>query len=661
MLSQETNSGHLYGSSKYAHFSQITEHNKHLFPSFQYAKGETFILKKGDALHIPAKWWHWVKSHGNRCLSVNFWFKGQSPTFTGMPYKMEGLVKDWPALHKWTDEYLIDKLDGSLERGIWLWLDNFASRKRVSIAEFVSTYGRSSDKGRDDDKNEEVTKGRSPQREFAYLITAPDYDPHSGEGNPKIVKLLGDDFSVPFPDDMKDWNANFWMNFGGIDTGLHFDDEDGILCVTEGWKEVTLFSPDQSHLLHPYPLKPISLKPYHVGFCYNLYQVFGVVVSDSAVSSEVKGSDMSTCIKSEERSSSEVKDEIKGSNTLTCIKSEESSSPEDNKPNLMAETSKEQHFRLQSLKMSSSDLLQVSTLRTPNVASFTKSLQDTFGVGKVVYSVKCDNGTISWEFYFYGLDATPGATTMTCDLYRASPMSLDRYVDFHFRHFHRDKYDFSSVDRKGLMIYSIDVTEVGLLKGETPAINLYYSPQREIKLPSCLVEKTFIMCSDPETVTSSDSLDDTKTDAPSKQKTEKTIRTPNPKLRPNITHRCVQVIEKYQTIFSSVAVFFQYGASIGIAPEDLLNLIKFIQEFGNLSCLACALANKGEQVGLYMLGISYDAFMKFLLTYDYPVSLIMMMSECRERSEGLQFEVGFHFKKGDQSHTPFRTAFYGIL
>ena len=532
MLSGNTNGGHLYGQSKYAHFSQITESNKHLFPSFQKAKGEKCVLHKGDILYIPAGWWHWVKSYGHRCVSVNFWFQNTS-AFQNKPFTSPGAVKGWPALHKWTDEYLIDKIDAHLDHGVWLWLDSFASRKRISIAEFIKTY--------------------SDRKEFAYLITAPDYDPHGEEGNSKIVKLLSDDITPPYPDDMKDWKANFWMNFGGIDTGLHFDDEDGFLCVVEGWKEVTLFAPQETQHLHPYPLQPIVLKPFHHTFFFNLYQ---------------------------------------------------------------------QHPS-QTCSVSSSELLSETTSRTPAVASFTKQLQEEFGVGKIVYSVKCEGGKPSWEFYFYGLDSTPGAVTKRANLFSHKKLNLTTYAKFHNKHFPTSPFDFSAIDRQGLMIFSIDVTEDGVLRGSIPCINLYYTPQNDILLPSCLVEKTFTGGKD-------------------------------------ITPRCTQVIDKYTTMFTNMQTFASYCLAVGIESQDIANIVAFLKKLSYKS-VACALADKGDQVGIYMLGIEKEAFMNFLLAYDYPVSLILLIQSRLSDCQNLQFEVGFHFKKGDKTATPFRTAFYGLL
>jgi hypothetical protein len=251
-----TNSGgHLYDGSKYAHFSQITDHNKERFPLFQKATPISIRVEKGESLVIPKGWWHHVKSFGSRCISVNFWYdNGSAPSLSSKPIKIQNAISKWKALERWTNEYLIEKIDGGLPYGVWLVLDKFACRKPISVADFVAKY--------------------SDRKEYAYLITPTDFEnlPNGSSNNKRILEILSDDFEIPFPQRMLNADANFWMNFGGLDTGLHFDDEDGLLCVVEGYKEVLLYDPNDTPYLYPYPAKPIELEPSYEQFFYNLYK-----------------------------------------------------------------------------------------------------------------------------------------------------------------------------------------------------------------------------------------------------------------------------------------------------------------------------------------------------------------------------------------------------
>ena len=47
-------------------------------------------------------------------------------------------------------------------------------------------------------------------------------------------------------------SPNFWLNNGNIDTGLHYDDNHGLLCLFSGKKVVTLFPPSDTKYLYPW-------------------------------------------------------------------------------------------------------------------------------------------------------------------------------------------------------------------------------------------------------------------------------------------------------------------------------------------------------------------------------------------------------------------------
>ena len=542
MKSQVTNSGHLYGKSAYAHFSQITEHNKHLFPSYQDAKSITYILEKGDALSIPAGWWHWVKSYGDRCLSVNFWFDDD---LDSAPMVYEDLVMEWDALKKWDNEYLIEVVDQNLSDGIWLWVDQFAKSRKIPMKEFIARY--------------------SDSKEFAYLLTTADYDPYGDEGNAKITKLLSDDFTIPFPKRMKNHGANFWMNFGGIDTGLHFDDKSGLLCVVEGRKEVTLFNPAQTKYLHPYPLEQIVVDGFRQKFHYNLFQ---------------------------------------------C------------EPAQIPETS-----------LTSADLLNLSLLKSPNVSMIVKKVQDRFGIGNIIYSVKNQNGITKWEIYFYGLNREFGSITESSKLFKnKGNVDLDEYESVHKELFPNDDYDFSKISRDNLTIYSIDLTENNIIRGRTPQINLYYTNTTMIKIPTYLIECTFYRDG-------------------------------------SLKNKSIQHINDSNEVFGNIQNFLNHCSKVGVMTSTCSKILKFILKWDEytengksctLKSSACAIVNKENEIGLYLFGISYTAFLRFLREYDYSPTLIQKMIERGENND-IQYEVGFHFNTNDVNFVPRRTAFYGIF
>lgn len=539
--SQSTNAGgHLYNGSKYAHFSQITERNKDRFPLFPKASPVHFRIEKGECLTIPKGWWHHVKSFGSRCLSVNFWYdNGTQPALSDTPKKYQNLISKWSALEKWSNDYLISKIDTALPKGVWLILDNFACKKPISVREFVSKY--------------------SDSKEYAYLITPSDFE-HVLDGetnNIRILQILEGDFEIPFPDQMSNANANFWMNFGGVDTGLHFDDEDGVLCVVEGYKEVTLYPPSDTPFLYPYPSEPIKLQQSFDVFFYNLYK---------------RGPTLKT-------------------------------------------------------KVTISDLLEVCLHKAPNVARIAQKLQQRYGIGKIVYGVKNCEGVVKYEFYFYGIHSDFEKPVQRVNFYEDkdhnSQWEISKYLETHKELFPEDTYDISTLDKKGLCIFSIDLTEEDVILGRTPNLNLYYSKTEEINLPFLLSEVTFYK------------------DGTTKE-------------------RCTVWTEAYKVMFSNVNVFVARCLGLGISLPDTKNLIKFATST-QYACTIVSVFNKGEQVGFYFYGVKFQPFVEFLDKYDYPSQLLEFCLQNKEDVSQMNLEVGFHFAKGSTTATPLRSSFYGVF
>lgn len=412
MLAQKANAGgHLYSTSKYAHFSQITEHNKQLFPLFEKATPIRIVARPGDCITIPAGWWHWVRSVGRRCVSVNFWsdttqFDNQQPTL------IEHAIDDWPAIRLWTNDYLIKKIDDGIPDGLWLFLDNFAVAKSVSMAEFVNDYG--DRKGAD--------------RKYAYLITPLDYEPWKEKRNAKILDLLASDFKCPLADKMPNAKANFWMNFGGIDTGLHFDDEPGVLCVVDGVKDVLLYPPSDTQFLYPYPSSPIHLEPYDVcAFHYNLYK------DDASRFGSVA---------------------ITGMLERALWKA----------PNVAR------------IAKAFQDKFGVGKL-----IYGIKNRQGVVSFEFYFYGINRNHRNISSSLFYEDEDCNP---EFFIDLYMDVHNTL-------FPGDAKSPYDLTNFDFGGLCIFSIDLDEENAISGTTGKLNLYYTQDEIVNLPFILTEWTY--------------------------------------------------------------------------------------------------------------------------------------------------------------------------
>jgi hypothetical protein len=572
-ISQRTNgSAHLYDDSSYAHFSQITDSNKYLFPSLKKTSPLEFTLHKGDCLYIPAKWWHWVRSYGTRCLSVNYWFNKPLNT---EPKIHKELIKDWKALEKWTNDYLIEVSEINLSEGAWIWRDNFALKKRITIKEFINTY--SSIVNKNTDKTE-VKDEKNKEKEFAYLITLKDYEHDGSHSNRCLLTKLEDDITFPFIDSVDEYQWNLWMNFGGLDTGLHFDDDEGLLCVIDGMKHVTLYPPSDSKYLMPYPMKPYVLKRNNRNFMFNLYKDLGPIIPDN----------------------------------------------------------NEKH----NCEIDSCSILELTLKKAPNLAKYTIMLQKHFGVGNIVYGIKNNDGIIKWEYYFYGIDRSSETFQDKRLLFKVPKynknLSLDRYLEFHNDHFKpniKTNNIIKSINQNGLMVYSLDFDEENAMSGIISKINLYYTIVDEVKVPFILKEDTLLLSEDERD-----------------KKKEKI----------NIQTNSIQGIDLFNLALGNIISFTFRCTKLGLEEIDIANLHRFING-SEYKAKTVSLVNKRTEIGIYFFGISYDAFLKFLITYMYPPELVSFVSSHSEDLMKQQLEVGFHFPKGSTNGLPSRTAFYGLF
>tara|TARA_R110002072_G_scaffold45565_1_gene126643 strand:- start:50094 stop:51764 length:1671 start_codon:yes stop_codon:yes gene_type:complete len=556
MKSQLDNgASHRYSDSKYGHFSPITAGNKHLFPDLIKANPQKFILEKGDCLYIPSNWWHWITSHGERSIGVNAWFSYSRED--GLPKKYNNIASEWPALTKWTNEYLISICDKSNPGGIWIWSEKSAIKKRITLKEFIDRHGDS-----------------ILEKEFAYLLTAPEYELAGHPQNKFFIEALSSDVFIPDcldVDGLGDAKWNFWMNFGGIDSGMHYDNDDGYLFVVDGRKEIILYPPSDSKYLSPYPLIPTQLQQTKRHFMFNLYRDLGPI------------------------STSPVGDDY----------------------------------------IDTADLLAISLLRAPNLAKFTLELQKKYGPGKIVYGVKNCDGVFRWEYYFYGVNKEASNGQHSKDFFATSSNNSQFALPSNYASNNPEPVSEANVQGEAtpLMIYSYDYTE-DMFFNYRPEngteqiiydnINLYYPLEDYIEMPFTFKEITHSIPDDKE------------------------------------LFKSVACLMIYDNLFTTKANIHYHCKNLGIDKSDADNLIKFF-EGSNYKCLVINLVNKKSEIGLYCFGISYEAFLNFLTEYLYTHNLVVAVTNFSEESKKMEFEVGFHFPKGDTSGRPSRTAFYGLF
>ena len=219
----------------YAHFSKITNRLPSIidYPLYYLSNPTEYTIKQGEFLYIPKNWWHWVvsivdKDTDEYCFSCNHWFN-------------EEINNSKPYIGKFISNNqasnIIDKLEKEVSTNnsssnVNLWCDK-NDRKTTSIKEFITNKQKYKD---------------------CYMITLNAYKLVSeNKNNTNFFDKFKS--TIPTPKVIKNKKiieTNFWLNNGNIDTGLHYDDYDGLLCVISGTKIVTLFHPSDTKYLYSY-------------------------------------------------------------------------------------------------------------------------------------------------------------------------------------------------------------------------------------------------------------------------------------------------------------------------------------------------------------------------------------------------------------------------
>lgn len=227
---------HKNDDSKYAHFSRIDSSNYLLHPKLAFASPRKYVLNSGESLRIPAKWWHWV-STPVRTYSINFWFGEKIFTTPKKDIYMEKI--DFSPL-------------GPLEVFVWN-TKNIDKIYKTTFRDFL--------------KN---------NKENEYVITLADYNIFKSN---KIIKETLRE-QIRLPNDLYEYKGrydyNIWITSNKSDTGLHYDDDDGVICCLDGRKEIILYPPEDSKYLYPYKTRS-WIKNDSLNFRYNSYTYIGYV------------------------------------------------------------------------------------------------------------------------------------------------------------------------------------------------------------------------------------------------------------------------------------------------------------------------------------------------------------------------------------------------
>jgi len=257
----------------YAHFSAI-DHSNYLFtPSLLLTHPQRFILNAGESMWIPRRWWHWVRTQGPS-TAVNFWMSpqvGSSP----IPFILTD-VEQPPQLLTAIEES-IDKSE--------------AWKSTIDIIQPKHTIN----------------------NENEYIITLEGYRKNNRfkRLNEDILTTAKKHAKIPPGSEM-----NVWISKGYHDTGLHYDDQDGILTVLRGTKHLTLYPPTDTPYLRPLSTIPHWAKQPPSKVYYNLYRFDRFLPNTSYPSARILYESIHN--KSVLREITKMKDEVKSPLVWGC-------------------------------------------------------------------------------------------------------------------------------------------------------------------------------------------------------------------------------------------------------------------------------------------------------------------------------------------------------
>lgn len=219
---------HKDAETLYAHYSRIDTFNYVLFPSLMFTNPMRLTLHAGESLFIPKNWWHWVKTT-EKTFAINYWFINKEHTK--------------PFVFKFDPDVDIPSLK-DIEVSYWRSTDNKQLEHNLTFENFYSSA-----------------------LDNLYIITLDTY--YTGFKNLQLKEAVKGRLKIPevVPET---YDYNVWVSAGKHDTGLHYDDEDGVLSVVEGTKDIILFPPSDTQYLRPYEVVYPWISEQAFDFHYNI-------------------------------------------------------------------------------------------------------------------------------------------------------------------------------------------------------------------------------------------------------------------------------------------------------------------------------------------------------------------------------------------------------
>lgn len=236
----------------FAHFSKIDNNNYLLYPSLMFTNSREFVVNQGESLWIPSKWWHWIRSE--KSIAINYWM------FTEPNYN-----------HKSYPHIIKDKLNYDLLYEI------------LKYKDILSVWNSKDNKLKDEKYDINVINNDKA------IITLPGYTTDNkyslDKNNQNLYNKVSNLIKIPDYIDKNNVDKNIWITLGYHDTGLHYDDYNGLLTVLEGKKYITLYPPSDSIYLYPFDILPFWTKNKPIKMSYNTFTHISDIQNQNALPS----------------------------------------------------------------------------------------------------------------------------------------------------------------------------------------------------------------------------------------------------------------------------------------------------------------------------------------------------------------------------------------
>jgi len=224
------NARHRTNEYHFAHFSRITARSKWFFPLFALARPQKFTLHQNESLWIPKGWWHWVVSDPET-IAISYWCPKTPGVTVPFTFPADG------------SEILTEvqrALDGAQDVSVW------------------------------NSSTDTIVRQPIEKKDSRCIITLPGYGPDDNRDIRARIAALASESPISFWNGCEELiNVNLWVALGKHDTGLHYDDNDGVLRVLQGRKSVLLYPPEQRTYLAPLCVLPEWAKQRPIAACYN--------------------------------------------------------------------------------------------------------------------------------------------------------------------------------------------------------------------------------------------------------------------------------------------------------------------------------------------------------------------------------------------------------